>query len=92
MHNWQGIDMTLNKPYQISLSIRLKTKISTYKFAYTFYIKVKLETQRLIFHKILQRGVGGATPFPGLLHLILDPSLIILSVKQSGIKYQFLSL
>ena len=36
--------------------------------------------------------VEGATPFPGLLHLTLDPYLIILSVKQGSIKYNFLSL
>ena len=30
--------------------------------------------------------------FPGLLHFTLDPYLIILSVKQGGIKYHFLSL
>ena len=34
----------------------------------------------------------GTTPFPGLLHFTLDPYLIILSVKQGGIKYHFLSL
>ena len=33
----------------------------------------------------------GATPFPGLLHFTLDPYLIMLSVKQGGIKYHFLS-
>ena len=31
----------------------------------------------------------GTTPFLGLLHFILDPYLIILCVKQGGIKYQF---
>ena len=41
----------------------------------------------------LHQGVGeGATPFPGLLHFTLDPYLIMLSVKQGGIKYHFLSL
>ena len=35
---------------------------------------------------------GGATLFPGLLHFTLDPYLIILSVKQDGIKYHFLNL
>ena len=35
---------------------------------------------------------GGATPLPGLLHFTLDPYLIMLSVKQDGIKYHFLSL
>ena len=38
-------------------------------------------------------GVGvDATPFPALLHFTLDPYLIILSIKQGGIKYHFLSL
>ena len=35
-------------------------------------------------------GVGeGATPFPGLLHFTLDTYLILLSIKQGGIKYHF---
>ena len=42
---------------------------------------------------IASTGVGeGATPFPGLLHFTLDPYLILLSIKQGGIKYHFLSL
>ena len=46
-------------------------------------------TQRLPLHQ----GVGeGATPFPRLLHLTLHLYLIILSVKQGGIKYYFFSL
>ena len=32
---------------------------------------------------------GGTTPFPGLLHFTLDMYLILLSVKQEGIKYHF---
>ena len=32
---------------------------------------------------------GAATPFPGLLHFTLDSYLILLSVKQGGIKYHF---
>ena len=35
------------------------------------------------------RRRGGATPFPGFLHFILDPYLIMLTVKQGGIKYHF---
>ena len=36
------------------------------------------------------RGVGeGATPYSGLLHFTLDTYLILLSVKQGGIKYHF---
>ena len=34
----------------------------------------------------------GATLFLGLLHFTLDPHLIVLSAKQGGIKYHFLSL
>ena len=35
---------------------------------------------------------GGRYSFPGLLYLTLDQYLIMLSVKQGGIKYHFLSL
>ena len=46
-----------------------------------------------LFNSLLHQCVGeGATPFPGLLHFTLDPYLIMLSVKQGGIKYHFLSL
>ena len=46
-----------------------------------------------LFDSLLHQGVGeGATPFPGLLHFTLDPYLILLSVKQGGIQYHFLSL
>ena len=46
-----------------------------------------------LFDCLLHQCVGeGATPFPGLLHFTLDPYLIMLSVKQGGIKYHFLSL
>ena len=34
---------------------------------------------------------GGCYSFPGLLYFTLDPYLIMLSVKQGGIKYHFLS-
>ena len=37
-------------------------------------------------------GREGATPFPVLLHFTLDPYLIMVSVKQGGIKHHFLSL
>ena len=45
------------------------------------------------FDSLLHQCVGeGANPFPGLLHFTLDQYLIMLSVKQGGIKYHFLSL
>ena len=48
---------------------------------------------RLPFRSLLHQGVGeGATPFPGLLYFTVDPYLIMLRVKQGGIKYHFLSL
>ena len=34
----------------------------------------------------------GTAPFPGLLHFTFDTYLIMLSAKQGGIKYHFLSL
>ena len=34
----------------------------------------------------------GSTPFAGLLYFTLDPYFIMLSVKQEGIEYHFLSL
>ena len=41
----------------------------------------------------VDRDVGeGATPFPGLSHFTFDMYLILLSIKQGGIKYHFLSL
>ena len=46
-----------------------------------------------LFDSFLHQCVGeGATPFPGLLYFTLDSYLIMLSVKQGGIKYHFLSL
>ena len=42
------------------------------------------------FQLLLHQGVGeGATPFFGLLHFTLDTYLIMLSIKQGGIKYHF---
>ena len=50
-------------------------------------------TWRLPFWYLLYPGVReGVTPFPGLLHFTLDTYFILLSVKQGGIKYHFLSL
>ena len=45
------------------------------------------------FHYLLHRGVGeGDTPFTGLLLVLLQTYLNVLSVQQVGIKYHFLSL
>ena len=49
--------------------------------------------QRSLFNSYYNRGIGeGATLFPGLLHFTLEMHPIMLSVKQGGIKYHFLSL
>ena len=51
-----------------------------------------MATRSLPFQWLLHRVVGeGATPFLGLLHFTLDTYLILLSVKQGGIKYHFKS-
>ena len=60
--------------------------------------KVKLATivegnpKALFSIAITRRCRGGRYSFPGLLYFTLDPYLIMLSVKQGGIKYHFLSL
>ena len=47
---------------------------------------------KLPFQYLLHQGVGeGVTPSPGLLHFTLE-TYLMLSVKQGGIKYHFLSL
>ena len=51
-----------------------------YIYIYIYKIKSKVS-----------EGDPKATLFPGLLHFTLDPYLIMLSVKQGGIKYHFLS-
>ena len=46
----------------------------------------------LVFYFLKHPSVGESrTPFPGLLHFTLDTYLIVLCVKQGGIKYPFLS-
>ena len=41
---------------------------------------------------ITPRCWEGATPFSGLFHFTLELDLIMLSVKQGGIEYHFMSL
>ena len=53
-------------------------------------INNKIEVGDNSFQLLLHWGVGeGATPFLGLLHFTLDMYLILLNVKQGGIKYHF---
>ena len=62
------------------------------------YLKVKLVTfvegdpKAPFLIATTTKVLGGTTPFPGLLYFILDPYLILVSVKKEGIKYYFLSL
>ena len=62
----------------------------------TVLVKVKLATALKGNPKTpfsIHRGVEkGTTPFAELLHFTHDPYLIMLSVKQGGIKHHFLSL
>ena len=59
----------------------------------TFYIKlatvVEGDSKASFSIATTPRCREGATPFPGLLHFTLGTYLIMLSVKQGGIKYQF---
>ena len=49
-------------------------------------------TRKLPFQSLPHRGAKeGAILFPGLLHFTFDPYLIMLGVKQGGIKHRFLS-
>ena len=58
-------------------------------YVFVAYFKAK----KYVFYKLLHRGIGeGTTPFPGLFHFTLDTYLILLSVKQGGIKYHFKNL
>ena len=80
--------------YYYYLCLGVRESISMY----IYISKVKLATvvevdQKAPFSLATTRGVGeGAIPFPGLLHFTLNTYLILLSVKQGGIKYHFLSL
>ena len=49
-------------------------------------VKVKLVTFSIATTPMCR---GGATLFPGMLHFTFDTYLILLSVKQGGIKYHF---
>ena len=55
-----------------------------YSDKYLYCLKVKLATL------VEGRGVGeGTTPFSELVYFTFDTYLILLSVKQRGIKYHF---
>ena len=60
-------------------------------FKVTLVILVKDDPKAPFSIATTPRCGEGATSFPGLLHFTLDPYPVILSVKQGGIKYHFLS-
>ena len=69
--------------------------VEYWKFSVCVVKKIKLVTviegdQKALFSiATTPRYKEGATPFPRLHHLIFDTYLILLSVKQGGIKYHF---
>ena len=72
--------------------------IYIYIYIYIYKVKVKLATivegnpKAPFSIATTPRCRRGRYSFPGLLYFTLDPYLIMLSVKQGGIKYHFLSL
>ena len=74
----------------------MKSFSITFSLSLTLYIKLAIliegDLKAPFSIAIIPRCREGATPFPGLFHFTLDPYLIILSAKQGGIKYHFLSL
>ena len=72
--------------------------VGFFSIIYLYISKVKLATivesdpKAPLSIATSPRCKGGRYSFPWLLHFTLDPYLIMLSVKQGGIKYHFLSL
>ena len=65
-----------------------------FSIAHSILLQFHLAFSSVHFVNVLlyQGVVESANPFPGLLHFILGLYLIMLRVKQGGIKYHFLSL
>ena len=83
--------MPLNKETKPNLNVQLVT--GRPKLTQQNYYVSKVGNLRLPFQLLQHWGIRkGATPFSGLLHFTLDPYLIMLSAKQGGIEYHFLSL
>ena len=89
------------KIHALAFSIQLYVRLSAspiYTANYQYNSKVKLATivegnpKAPFSIATTPRCRGGRYSFPGLLYFTLDPYLIMLSVKQGGIKYHFLSL
>ena len=90
------ISLSLLLPPSLSLSLYIYIYICIYINKYV-YNKVKLVTvvegdPKTLFSIVTTpRCRWGATPFPGLFHFTLDIYLIILNVKEGGIKCHFLN-
>ena len=83
----------MNNPEQFILQTIWTTKSFMISSASSCWRLQSRVTRRLPFQVLQHQGVeDGATPFPRLLKFTLDPYHIMLSVKQDGIKYHFLSL
>ena len=70
--------------------IEIKPTVSKYKVKLATIVEANPKAPFSI--ATTPRCRGGRYSFPGLLHFTLDPYFIMLSVKQGGIKYHFLSL
>ena len=74
------------KHYQICISYKGIAIIKVSKFGHSS----RGRPESSLFNRYYTEVQGeGATPFPELLHFTLDTYLILLSVKQVGIKYHF---
>ena len=78
----------------ISIKLEYQKPYNWRKLFVLHQYKVKLMTlvegdPKALFSIATPRCRGASTPFFGLLHFILDPYLIMLSVKQGGYKYYF---
>ena len=71
-----------NLPPEQDLTVRCKVKVN-------LVTTVEGDQKAPFAIATTPRCRGGATPFPGLLYFTLDTYLILLSVKQGGIKYHF---
>ena len=83
-------------------------KVKTLKYRVDWFKEKLLITESIVSSTVLDRSRGrpegspfflattprcrGVTTLPGFLHFTLDPNLIMLRVKQNGIKYHILSL
>ena len=100
--HWVNLISTMNLPLLVRCPHSVKAKVSSKSSCTMIFpfglIKVKLATivegnpKAPFSIATTPMCRGGRYSFPGLLYFTLDPYLIMLSAKQGGIKYHFLSL